>query len=144
MNTAPEDDDGSAFLERLEKAKQEFCDAMDDDFNTPKAIAVLQDLTRDVNSLLNGETKVGLSVLNAINTAYSELGGTVLGLIPDKDITADGSAQREAGLIALLIDMRAKARAAKNYAEGDRIRDELAKLGVILEDRPDGTVWRVI
>jgi cysteinyl-tRNA synthetase len=115
---------------------------MDDDFNTPRAMAVLQDLTREVNTLLNSDATVGLSVLNAINETYAELGGGVLGLIPTADTTSSNG-QREAGLIELLIDMRARARASKNYAESDRIRDELAKLGVILEDRATGTVWRV-
>jgi cysteinyl-tRNA synthetase len=46
-------------------------------------------------------------------------------------------------LIELLISLRAQARVNKNYAESDRIRNELAKLGVQLEDRADGTIWRV-
>jgi cysteinyl-tRNA synthetase len=65
----------------------------------------------------------------------------VLGLIPEKDTTSSNG-QREAGLIELLIDMRAQARKNKNYAESDRIRNELARLGVVLEDRADGTIWR--
>ncbi len=142
MNTAPESDEGNAFLSTLDRARDDFKAAMDDDFNTPRAIAVLQDLTREVNSLLNSDATVGLPVLNAINQTYMELGGGVLGLIPAADATSSNG-QREAGLIELLIDMRARARASKNFAEGDRIRDELAKLGVILEDRPTGTVWRV-
>jgi cysteinyl-tRNA synthetase len=141
MNTAPEGDAGNAFLATLDKATSDFKAAMDDDFNTPKAIAVLQELTREVNTLLNIETSVGLSVLNAIHDTYTQLGG-VLGLIPQSD-AADGNGQREAGLIELLIDLRARARASKNFAESDRIRNELAKLGVTLEDRATGTVWRV-
>jgi len=43
----------------------------------------------------------------------------------------------------MLIEMRAKARAEKNYAESDRIRDELAEMGVVLEDGPQGTIWRL-
>jgi cysteinyl-tRNA synthetase len=115
---------------------------MDDDFNAPLAIAVLQDLTRDVNTLLNGDVKVGLATLSAIDELYNELGGTVLGIIPQTDVAASNG-QREAGLIEMLIDMRARARKDKNYAESDRIRDELLRLGVALEDRADGTVWRV-
>jgi cysteinyl-tRNA synthetase len=141
MNTAPESDEGNSFLPRLEEARAAFTDAMDDDFNSPKAIAALQELTRDVNTLLNGEAKPGLSVLKAIDDVYVNLGGKVLGIIPEKDVSA-ANGQREAKLIELLIDMRARARAAKNYAESDRIRDELAKAGVVLEDRSDGTVWR--
>ena len=141
MNGAPEGDTGSGFLATLEKATNDFKAAMDDDFNTPKAIAVLQELTREVNTLLNSGATVGMATLKAINDTFAQLGG-VLGLIPQKDADASNG-QREAGLIELLIDMRARARASKDYAESDRIRDELAKLGVTLEDRATGTVWRV-
>ncbi len=143
MNTAPETDDGNAFLEVLDKTRAEFIEVMDDDFNTPKAIAALQELTREVNSLLNSDQTIGLSTLQAINTLYEELGGEVLGLIPAAEAEAGGDSRREAGLIELLIELRAKARAEKNYAEADRIRDRLQALGVVLEDRPDGTIWRV-
>jgi len=143
MNGAPENDEGNSFLERLDKARAEFKEVMDDDFNTPRAIATLQELTRDVNSLLNGDTEVGLSTLKAINDAYIEMGGDVLGLVPETEASGDGDSEREAALIQMLIDMRAQARADKNYARSDEIRDELAGLGVILEDRADGTVWKI-
>ncbi len=141
MSSAPEGDAGKAFLAQLEKTKADFREVMDDDFNTPKALAVLQELTSEVNKLLNGGTAVGKSVLEAIEATYRELGGDVLGIIPAAD-TSSSNGQREAGLIELLIEMRKQARANKNYAEGDRIRNELAKLGVTLEDRADGTIWR--
>jgi cysteinyl-tRNA synthetase len=142
MNHATEGDEGNAFLERLETAKQNFAEAMDDDFNAPRALAVLQELTRDVNTLLNGDTQPGLAVLDAINTTYNQLGGDVLGIIPAAAATAGSNGKRESGLIELLINMRSEARAQKNYAESDRIRDELANLGVTLEDGPKGTIWR--
>ena len=142
MNSASEGDEGNSFSERLDKARDDFKVAMDDDFNAPRALAVLQELTREVNTLLNGGTSVGLSTLDAINKTYTELGGGVLGIIPQSDAAAGSNGQREAGLIELLIQMRADARAQKNYAESDRIRNELARLGVTLEDGPRGTIWR--
>jgi cysteinyl-tRNA synthetase len=142
LNNAPDSDDGISFNERLEKAKAEFTSVMDDDFNSPKAIAVLQELTRDVNTLLNSGTTVGKATLEAINSVYNELGGTVLGIIPAVDSAGGSNGQREAGLIQILIDLRNQARKSKNFAESDRIRDELAKVGVTLEDRADGTIWR--
>jgi cysteinyl-tRNA synthetase len=143
MNRAPETDDGSAFIPRLDQARADFQAAMDDDFNAPRALAVLQELTREVNTILNSGQTVGLATLDAINKTYTELGGGVLGIIPAHDTAPGGNSQREAGLIELLVSMRANARAQKNYAESDRIRDELARLGVILEDGPAGTTWRV-
>lgn len=142
MNSAPESDDGGGIRPRLAQARTAFVEAMDDDFNAPRAIAALQDLTRETNALLNSGTAVGLPALAEIESLYSDLGGGVLGLVPTGEEAASGSAQREAGLIELLISLRAQARASKNYAESDRIRDELARLGVALEDGPGGTSWR--
>ena len=116
---------------------------MDDDFNSPRGIAVLQDLTRDVNILLNSETEVGLDTLAAINDTYDALGGDVLGLAPAADQSASGDSQREAALIDMLIAMRAQARADRDYARSDEIRDQLAALGISLEDRADGTIWKL-
>jgi cysteinyl-tRNA synthetase len=144
MNTAPEGSEGDAFLKQLDETRRDFLAAMDDDFSTPRALAVLQDLTRDVNTLLNSGTKIGLNTLNAINELYNELGGNILGVIPKVEAAVNGDSEREGKLIELLINMRAQARANKNYAESDRIRDELANIGVTLEDRADGTVWRIV
>ena len=143
MNNAPESDAGNAFVERLSSAKNTFSTVMDDDFNSPRGIAVLQDLTRDVNSLVNSETEVGLATLQAINETYTVLGGDVLGLVPASETTESGDGQREAALIQMLIDMRAQARADRDYARSDEIRDQLAALGIVLEDRADGTVWKL-
>jgi cysteinyl-tRNA synthetase len=143
MNTAPAGSaDSNGFLARLDEAKAAFVAAMDDDFSAPQALAALQELTRDVNSLLNSGQNIGLDVLSEINNLYTTLGTQVLGIIPENDDTEGGDASREAALIELLISMRAQARASKNWAESDRIRDELAKIGVILEDRADGTIWK--
>ena len=59
LASAPASDEGNSFNERLDKAKADFKSVMDDDFNAPKALAVLQELTRDVNTLLNSGTAVG-------------------------------------------------------------------------------------
>jgi cysteinyl-tRNA synthetase len=75
---------------------------------------------------------------------YRDLGGTVLGIIPEGDAAAGGAdAGRQDGLIRLLVELRREARASKDWATSDKIRDELTELGVTLEDRPDGTVWKV-
>jgi cysteinyl-tRNA synthetase len=139
--SAPQSDEGNGILARLDQTRRDFKEAMDDDFNAPKAVAVLQELTREVNTLLNSGAAVGKPVLEAIDGVYRELGGDVLGIIPQADTVAQNG-QREAGLIELLIQLRADARKNKNYAEGDRIRNELTHLGVTLEDRADGTIWR--
>jgi len=143
LRTAAPGNAGAAFLDVLAGTRQKFIDALDDDFNAPGGIAALHDLTREVNTLLNSGQPVGQAVLEAIDATYRELGGDVLGIIPDEAAAGSAaSAERETGLIRLLVDMRAEARAARDFATADRIRDQLAALGVALEDRADGTVWR--
>ncbi len=143
MNTAAISDDGNAILQVVNATRAAFIEAMDDDFNTPTAIAALSELTRETNSLLNSDIAVGLDVLKAINDVYTDLGGAVLGIVPLNDDSVSGDATREANLIELIIKLRAEARAAKNWRESDRLRVQLAEIGVILEDHADGTVWKV-
>jgi cysteinyl-tRNA synthetase len=141
--TAPDSDEGNSFFARVDQTLVDFKEAMDDDFNAPKAIAVLQEFTRDVNTLLNSPSDVGASVLDAIHDVYARLGGEVLGVInPIEATSASGNAKREAALIELLIELRNKARKNKDFAESDRIRNELLAHGVVLEDRADGTLWK--
>lgn len=144
LSHAPSGEAGQAFLDVLTQARQRFVEAMDDDFNAPGGLAVLHDLTREVNTLLNSGQPVGKAVLEAIDATYRELGGTVLGIVPEETAAAGtGNAEREEGLIQMLVDLRAQARANRDFGTADRIRARLAELGVTLEDRPDGTVWRV-
>jgi cysteinyl-tRNA synthetase len=144
LNHAPAGDAGNAFLDVLAQARRRFVEAMDDDFNAPGGLAVLHDLTREVNTLLNSSQPVGKAVLEAIDATYRELGGTVLGIVPEETAAAGtGNAEREEGLIQMLVELRAQARANRDFATADHIRARLAELGVTLEDRPDGTVWRV-
>jgi len=143
LDSAPEGDAGSAFLPRLEQTRADFAAAMDDDFNAPIALSALQELTREVNTLLNGDTVVGMDVLKAIDAVYSDLAGDILGIIAPAQAGNNANAEREAGLIKLLIEMRNNARKAKDFAASDRIRDELTRLGVTLGDTRDGTLWKV-
>ncbi|MCY3946052.1 MAG: cysteine--tRNA ligase [Anaerolineaceae bacterium] len=141
MNNAVEGDGGNAFLPRLERARADFAAAMDDDFNAPRALAVLHDLTREVNTLLNSPAQPGLSTLAAIEALYSDLGAAVLGVVTSAK-QEGGDGRREGDLVEMLIALRAEARVNRDYATSDRIRDELAGLGFVLEDGPGGTVWR--
>jgi cysteinyl-tRNA synthetase len=144
LKSAPDGEEGNAILGAVDKTRVEFAEAMNDDFNAPIALSALQTFTREVNTLLNSGTAVGKSVLEAIDAVYTELGGTVLGLIPAEDAASgNGSAEREAGMVELLIELRKEARARKDWSTADKIRDDLGKLGVSLEDRPDGTLWKV-
>jgi cysteinyl-tRNA synthetase len=126
----------------VHEIKRRCLEALDDDFNAPVAIATLFELSRSANTLLNAETPAGRPVLEAIDGLYGEIGGQVLGIIPEQ-AAAGVSAEREAGLIRLLISLRAEAREHKNFALADTIRQRARELGVILEDSKDGTTWKI-
>jgi cysteinyl-tRNA synthetase len=140
---ASDESPDSEFLATIEQHKTQFLEAMDNDFNTPQALAVLFDFNKAVNTLLNRGQAVLGSTLKAIDETYRTLGGDILGLIPDEISGTGGSPGLEEALIRLLVDLRATARKNKDYATSDAIRDRLAEIGVILEDRSDGTVWKI-
>lgn len=143
LRTAVSGDVDTAVQALVDKVTADFKARMDDDFNAPAALAVLQDFTRQVNTLLNEKGPQTSGSLEAIDRAYRELGGDVLGIIPDSSGGSDGDAEREDGLVRLLIDLRANARASKDWATSDQIRDQLKDLGIVLEDRADGTIWKL-
>jgi len=126
----------------VQRYKADFLAAMDDDFNTPQALAVLFDFNKEVNSLLNSGQPVSGGTLKAIDDQYRELGGAILGLVPD-ELEAGTGANLEADLIQLLIGLRAEMRARKDWATADAIRHKLAEIGVLLEDWPNETTWRL-
>ncbi len=125
----------------LRALKTRFIEALEDDFNAPLGVASLFELSKLANTLLN-EGAPSQADLHALVALYAELGGDVLGILPSATQNA-ASAEREAGLIQLLIEMRQQARARKDYAQSDAIRDRLKALGVTLEDGKEGTTWRL-
>jgi len=127
--------------------RAKFLAAMDDDFNTAVAIATLFDYVRMVNKFIDQhqlETKKAeaeLATLAAMMLALRELTG-VLGLFLEAP-KADGGADEAlvSGLMELVIEIRANARKAKDFATADLVRDRLGALDIVLEDRADGTGW---
>ncbi len=143
MGNAPDGDVDAAVAEAVEQAFTHFKERMNDDFNTPTALAALQDLTRTTNTLLNDGQAHTRATWDKIDSFYREVGSDVLGVIPDSAESTSGNAEREEGLINLLIEMRANARTNKDWAASDQIRDTLKDLGIALLDGPNGTTYQI-
>jgi len=127
---APESPELAEFRER-------FIEAMNDDFNTALAIAVLFDLARTINGMVaDSKQKDSLPAAQAL---FLELAG-VLGLELTSEAKISGELEKE---IEELIEKRQQARKNKNYQEADAIREQLKEMGVILEDTPQGVRWRL-
>ena len=132
------------FAAKLAEHKRRFLDGMDDDFNTAAAIGALFDLNKEVNTLLDSEEEISQETLVAINDLYRELGGDVLGVIPDEGYRfAKATAGLEEPLIELLIETRQRLREARKWDLADEIRARMTELGIALEDRPEGARWRI-
>jgi cysteinyl-tRNA synthetase len=128
--------DDSALTQFAKQSREKFIAAMDDDFGTPQAIATLYDLAREINRA-RGEGVEPAKLANAQAT-LRELAG-VLGLTLQEE---KSKMLQAAPFIELLIQVRKDLRAAKQYALADKLRADLAKLGVTLEDTPQGTTWK--
>lgn len=120
---------------------ERFLEAMNDDFNTPRAIAALFDLNRDVNELLTSGETLSEGRVAVIDDLYRELGGDILGIIPD-DLTEEVGGEVVEGLMEIILEIRGQYRQAEKWAKADALRDRLADLGIVVDDRPEGPIWR--
>jgi len=125
---------GDAFVER-------FGAAMDDDFNSPEACSVLFEMIREVNRLRDTDVQAAAALAARLKELAAVLG--VLQLEPEAFLQAGATGKVDAAEVDVLIAARLQARAEKNWAESDRIRDLLTAMGVVLEDGKDGTTWRL-
>ncbi len=140
----------SAFTNLLSSHKREFLQAMDDDFNTARAIGVLFKLLGDANAYIDAEhlesphrKKEALMGVLAAAALIREL-GSIFGLFRTPPAATGDLSRCEISLVELLVALREDARKRKDFAQADRIRNELRKIGIWLEDRPDGTAWRKV
>ncbi|MBP3328319.1 MAG: cysteine--tRNA ligase [Clostridia bacterium] len=133
LSNAADGELNASIKEQCDKRVAQFIEAMDDDLNTADGIAAVFELVRDINSLVIGKNESKATVEYAAKI-FDELTG-VLGLVYnrktevlDEDIDA-------------MIEARTQARKEKNWAEADRIRDELKAMGIVLEDTAQGVKW---
>jgi cysteinyl-tRNA synthetase len=133
---------------------QQFCEAMDDDFNSAQGIGIIFDTVRMINRMLdqyesNGSDQIKKSIKYAL--ADIRRTGNILGILLEKpDVYFDKKQAQileqksvDPAMVDKMVEDRNAARKAKNWKKADQIRNQLADMNVILEDRPEGTVWKI-
>ena len=135
--------EGGALTEAYaEELKQKCYEALDDDFNSPIVISHLFDACRTINQLVDRKQTITPSGLEALRQTLNVFVHDILGLRTE----AQGGSQREEAFSAavdMLLELRAKAKAAKDWATSDAIRDRLAELGFEVKDTKEGATWRL-
>jgi cysteinyl-tRNA synthetase len=116
-----------------------FEEAMDDDFNSAAALGTVFVALSDLNKAVASPTPSAEDIAGFAYTVRSLLGCLGVEIPPMETVGTDGQADE---LIEYAIAWRKQARAAKQYGLSDQIRDDLKKMGIILEDRPQGTTWQ--
>jgi len=131
----------------IKQFEEKFVAAMDDDFNTAQAVAVIFDFTKEVNRIIaesaSGGKNIGSEFYKSVK-AFLER--TAVGIFGIMNFNADDLSNREIDVehIQQMIDKRLEAKNEKNYALADKIREELKELGVELKDSKDGTTFKVV
>jgi cysteinyl-tRNA synthetase len=115
--------------------------AMNDDFNSPMVIAQLFDMARLINLVKEGKEKLPDHDRAVLAEAYRTFLVDILGLVPEEQ-----SGQKDEiieGLMGTIIDIRAEARAKKDFATSDQIRDKLLKVNIQIKDGKEGATWEI-
>jgi len=133
-NTPPADSPGDLAFEVVEEFIREYRDALADDLNTARALGALHTLLRRINTALDGNG-IAERVQSALDDAFA-LVAAVLDIIPAGDDAAGADDD-----IQLLVEARTAARADRDFARADEIRDQLTDMGIVVEDTPHGVVW---
>ncbi|HVX64594.1 MAG TPA: cysteine--tRNA ligase [Pirellulales bacterium] len=139
----------NAMQRQFHELREQFLEAMDDDFNTGGGIGVLFELVRALNKFADDSALEAAGKSDAEKRATFKLGasimrelaGTIGLFLKPVETAASGGDELVNQLMALVIEMRADARKSKNFAMADKIRDRLGEIGITLEDRPSGTEW---
>ena len=124
----------------IDNWKQLCYDAMNDDFNSPILIAHLFEAVTFINVLKDGKAKISKTDLETLKECINAFVFDILGLLPIRESNSDVSEKLD-GAIELLIGLRKEARANKDFALSDKIRDELAEKGITLKDGREGTSY---
>jgi len=129
----------------FQKFYQSFEEAMDDDFNSPKAVAVIYDFVKEFNAYLISHENPGKNFFEEAYKFMEKTADGVLGVVtmePTEMLETTNPGMEDA-LIHLFIELRTEAKTGKNYALADSIRDRLKELGVVLQDSKTGTTYKI-
>jgi cysteinyl-tRNA synthetase len=125
----------------VKSLRLEFAEALDDDLNTPQAIAAFFNFVTELNKALS--ERPGRESLLKAQEVFADLGEGVLGLFPVRVLGNQLGAALLDGLVKLLLDIREESRRKRDFALSDRIRSGLTELGVVVEDTREGPKWKV-
>lgn len=134
---------GNITLSFAQALENKCYEAMNDDLNSPIVISHLFEACRTINSIADGKESITPDALTALQSVFNTFCHDILGL---NNEATQGNAEREqayAAAIDLLLEVRAKAKAAKDWATSDKIRDHLAELGFVVKDTKEGATWKL-
>ncbi len=134
----------SEIEEKIKKLVEQVFEELDDDFNTPKALARLFELVPIVNSYRDNKPtfrEVSTETIDALKQCFKDVLVTIMGLTDEQGSDANGQAETLDGVMKLVIDLRQTARANKDWATADKIRDDLATQKIVIKDGKEGTSW---
>jgi cysteinyl-tRNA synthetase len=129
------------FDDRIKQLRGEFVKAMDEDFNTPQALAALFDMSKEINRFLDEQKQVSNELLEKVSNSFSEL-GKALGLFQQEKTKEIGGKIAD-DLVQLLFDLREELRKRGDYGLSDEIRARMKKLGLVIEDTAEGPKWKL-
>jgi len=132
---------GTELSSEIASIEKGIYDALCDDMNTPVAIAHLFDAVRIVNSAKDGQIKISAGDKELLAGLFKDIVAGVLGLM-DETIQS-GNSKIINGVIEMVLEMRKEAKASKDYAKSDQIRDKLIQLGVTIKDTKEGSEWSI-
>ena len=130
--------------ERIVKALRQKCyDAMNDDFATPQVISLLFEACTVVNKLIDHKATICADCLKELKETMHLFAFDILGLKAEKGSGSDAREEAFGKVVDMVLELRAKARAEKDWATCDRIRDELKDAGFEVKDTKDGVTWKL-
>ncbi len=126
----------------FQKCHNDFMSVMDDDFNTPQAVAVIFDFIRAVNKIVSENEKINVRFFHHVKLMLKETAHDVLGIVDMNEKNTDSNLSIENELIELLIKVRDELKKEKQFSLADQVRDGLAKIGITIKDTKNGVTFK--